>query len=191
MSKRTTNHLQVKAGPKGIEVDEKLVPFLELLWEHGIDTMMSCQDNPRGSGRVWINFSSPKDATDFLRIAVPQPTVDFEPHSLYNRVYVHWFPNEWPRGSEIAYQKSRIDEELWGWRCSLMDLTFCEEKFTDKVCWPNFDISARFPFTDIEQLTKNIKAGELKNEFDCYGCIPRSRPRAKSRPLRKCHARKN
>ena len=36
-------------GNEEVEVDEKLAPFLSMLWEHSIDTMMSCQDNPEGS----------------------------------------------------------------------------------------------------------------------------------------------
>ena len=150
-----------------IEVDEKLAPFLKILWDHGIGTMMSCQDNPEGSGRIWVNFSSVGDAVRFLKLAVPHPNDgSFPPECLYNRVYSYWFPEEWPRSDMEEYEKSVIDFGLWDWRCHLMDINFImgddteEEHFVDLTPWPDFDISVRFPFRDIEELTKNIVAAD-------------------------------
>jgi hypothetical protein len=145
-----------------IEVDEALAPFLELLWAHNIETMMSCQDNPEGSDRVWINFSSTADAELFLRLAVPHPKeMPFSPDSLYNRVYVHWFPEEWPRSNKQEFDQSIIDFGLWDWRCCLSNVHFDsndekEDCFVEPFPGPYFDISARFPFKDIEELTKNL-----------------------------------
>jgi hypothetical protein len=157
--------LRHKDKDEDIQVDEALAPFLELLWAHDIDTMMSCQDNPEGSGRVWINFPSVSAAEDFLRKAVPHPeSQEFPPECLYNRVYLHWFPDAWPRSDEQEYLQSILDFGLWKWTCNLMDIHFDsgdedrEEEFLEPQPWPYFDISVRFPFKDIEELSKNLEA---------------------------------
>lgn len=164
---RHTQTIIYRSTPDGmeeVEVDEKLAPFLTMLWKHSIDTMMSCQDNPEGSGRIWINFLTVADAKRFLSLAVPHPSTDqFTPESLYNRVYGYWFPDAWPRSNETEYRKSIIDFGLWDWTTILSNLNFVsgdeetEEKFIEPTPWPDFDISVRFPFKDIEELTKNIQ----------------------------------
>jgi hypothetical protein len=149
---------------ESVEVDEKLAPFIKTLWAHGIDTMMSCQDNPEGSGRIWINFLSVYAAQRFLKLAVPHPSnaEEFPPESLYNRVYSYWFPDAWLRGNEAEYNKSVIDYGLWDWTTHLSDLNFVTgdeettEHFREPHPWPEFDISVRFPFKDVEELTQNI-----------------------------------
>ena len=161
--------LRHKDKDEDIQVDEALAPFLELLWAHDIDTMMSCQDNPEGSGRVWINFPSVSAAEDFLRKAVPHPeSQEFPPECLYNRVYLHWFPDAWPRANKQEHQQSILDFGLWDWNCHLTDIHFDsgdedrEEEFLEPCGsgrpWPYIDISVRFPFKDIEELSKNLKA---------------------------------
>lgn len=48
-----------------IEIDKKLVPLMKELWNAGIRTRMSCEDNvPKGY--VWIEFRSPSDLDKFL-----------------------------------------------------------------------------------------------------------------------------
>jgi len=142
-----------------IDVDEKIAPFLQLLWEKRIWTIMSCQDNPReGIGRVWISFNDSEHACNFLRRAVPHPdTSEFAVDSLYNRSYAHWAPDEWHKSNDI--EQVIIERGLWQWSCHLSDFTYdsMEEKF-DGPQDPSFAIDLRFPFSDLEQLTKNIKA---------------------------------
>jgi len=178
------NHPQVKlwyapagahsAYSKEVEVDEKLAPFLELLWKNGVKTMMSCQDTPHpgrndnsSCGRVWISFPSPKDATKFLKLCVPHPpTTNFAPESLYNRVYIHWFPDHWPRSNKEEVVNTPVDFKLWTWNISLSDINFdmgdAGDDWTEEDCKftgsprPDFSVSVRFSFDDIEELTQNI-----------------------------------
>jgi hypothetical protein len=156
------------------EVDEKLAPFLELLWNNGIDTMMSCQDTPHpgrednsSCGRVWLQFPEPEEAVKFLKLCVPNPpTADFAPESLYNRVYIHWWPDHWPRSCRADLDNTPVDFNLWVWNIHLSNINHCtwnengdeavEESFLGDP-WPSFAVAVRFPFTDIELLTQNIK----------------------------------
>jgi hypothetical protein len=154
-------HLQIKvAHPDGdeIEVDEKIAPFLKLLWEHDIDTELSCQDNPvRGNDRVWINFRKAKDATKFVELAVSRPDPEFELDSLYNRAYIHYMSEKWLWCKLEDIKQSKITHKLWDWSCGLADFGF--DSWGEEFVGPSepvISVSVRFPFSDIEQLTKNI-----------------------------------
>ncbi len=61
-----TEHKQVVVEWQGrkAEVDEGLAPLILALWQRGIETVMSCQENrPRV---VWVMFRSPLDIKRFL-----------------------------------------------------------------------------------------------------------------------------
>jgi hypothetical protein len=53
-----------------VEIDVEIVPLVELIWSHGLDTFNSCQ-NFDGDGLVWVEFDGPS-ATDFLNIVAGQ-----------------------------------------------------------------------------------------------------------------------
>ncbi len=63
-------HKQVRAkranGPT-VWVDEGMKDFLEILWDRGINTVLSCQENRPGV--AWVEFGSPDDAIGFLETA--------------------------------------------------------------------------------------------------------------------------
>jgi hypothetical protein len=63
-------HKQVRAkypdGPT-VWVDEGMKSFLEALWDRGIDTILSCQENMPGI--AWVEFLTPDDAICFLELA--------------------------------------------------------------------------------------------------------------------------
>jgi hypothetical protein len=46
------------------EVDEGLAPLILALWQRGIETVMSCQEN--FPGVVWVMFRTPLDVKRFL-----------------------------------------------------------------------------------------------------------------------------
>ena len=39
-----------------VEIDNEIVPLVELLWAHGLETSLSCQEDPEAGGRVWVEF---------------------------------------------------------------------------------------------------------------------------------------
>ena len=47
-----------------IEVDERIAPLLEAIWDCGIITCNSCQENKPGI--IWIEFLAAEDAEAFL-----------------------------------------------------------------------------------------------------------------------------
>ncbi len=59
--------VKVKYGDRFITVDEKIKPLLEALWDRGIDTLNSCQENRPGV--AWIEFMTAADAEEFLNLA--------------------------------------------------------------------------------------------------------------------------
>src|SRR4051794_29753014 len=69
-SRTKYRHKQVWAKyPDGssVWVDEGMKPFLEALWNRGIDTVLSCQENQPGI--AWVAFAGPYDAIHFLKEA--------------------------------------------------------------------------------------------------------------------------
>ena len=62
-----------------VEIDRKIAPLMQAVWDVGIETLMSCEDV---SGMLWIEFDSPEDAMRFLDIAVVYDETD---NSIYNR----------------------------------------------------------------------------------------------------------
>jgi hypothetical protein len=63
----TTVHPQVRVtvGDRSADIDEGIVALIETLWRLDIDTLLSCQSNPRG--RIWLCMP-PDAARDFLSV---------------------------------------------------------------------------------------------------------------------------
>ena len=75
---KTNKHKQVKIYCPyyltKIEVDEKLVELLKLVWKNNIMTGNSCQDNPLGY--IWLNFIGYKDFDKFMSIVADKLNID-------------------------------------------------------------------------------------------------------------------
>lgn len=128
-----------------IEVDEGIAPLLSAIWNLGIVTCNSCQENTPGV--IWIEFSRAEDAEAFLtRIVscldpVNKPEAD---DWLYSRVI----------GQNGVGQNG-------GWRYSAHPHDFREyideendtlELDTSEPCGIALSISIRFPVKDYERL---------------------------------------
>jgi hypothetical protein len=50
-----------------IEIDREIAPLIQQLWDIGLETCNSCQDN---FSYVWVEFLSAQDALDFLYLIV-------------------------------------------------------------------------------------------------------------------------
>ncbi|MFB3765693.1 MAG: hypothetical protein ACE14P_10675 [Methanotrichaceae archaeon] len=123
-----------------IEVDEGIAPLIKAIWNLGIATCNSCQENKPGV--IWIEFSSAEDAEIFMgRIAsgldlVDSPTVD---NRLYSRIMGQnggWQYNAHPHDS-----REYIDEEN-----GALELNASEP------CKIEISISIRFPIKDYERV---------------------------------------
>ncbi len=123
-----------------IEVDEGIAPLLKAIWNLGIATCNSCQENKPGI--IWIEFSRAEDAEIFLtRIAscldpVNSPAAD---NWLYSRIIGQ---NEgWRYSAHPHDSREYIDEEN-----GTLELNASER------CRIALSISIRFPVKDYERL---------------------------------------
>lgn len=55
-----------------VEIDTEIVPLMRLLWDHDLDTSLSCQADPEAAGRVWVEFWGPS-AEHFIRLVGRDP----------------------------------------------------------------------------------------------------------------------
>lgn len=141
---------------RGFEVDEKLLGLLEITWERGVETDLSCQGT---SGRAWISFSTMEDARKFILLAVPHPLQqNIDPDSLYNRAYRVW---ELGDGSD----KDWINQKGWLWDTFLENTSYdpkveadesLSDRFSCKTPEPVFTVRVSFPEEDIPQLEDNL-----------------------------------
>ena len=128
-----------------IEVDEGIAPLLKAIWNLGIATCNSCQENKPGV--IWIEFSRAEDAETFLtRVAsgldpVNSPAAD---NWLYSRMMSQdggWQYNTHPHDS-----REYIDEES-----GALELNASEP------CKIALSISIRFPIKDYGRLLDLVR----------------------------------
>jgi len=123
-----------------IEVDEGIAPLLEAIWNCGIITCNSCQENRPGI--IWIEFLAAEDAEAFLTRVVSgldpinSPAAD---NWLYSRIT--GADGGWQYTAHPHDAREYIDEEN-----GTMELNASES------CGIELSISIRFPIGDYERL---------------------------------------
>ena len=140
-----TEHKQVKVYCKldkcDYEVDERIASLLLALWDRGIETDNSCQENRPGI--VWIGFRGPEDLKKFLDILIDKVGKDFE---LLERIICGGDePDDW------KYDICLFDSREY----------FINEDTIDTDFSAKSDIrilsSVRFPISDFETVLKAIR----------------------------------
>jgi len=63
----------IDADGDRIQIDRDIAPLIREIWDMGISTVNSCQDN---RGYVWVMFSTPIDASIFLDAVITHGDVD-------------------------------------------------------------------------------------------------------------------
>lgn len=123
-----------------IEVDEGIAPLLKAIWNWGIITCNSCQENKPGI--MWIEFLAAEDAEAFLtRIVSGLDSID-RPEAdnwLYSRITGG--DGGWQYAAHPHDAREYIDEEL-----GTMELC------ASKPCIISLSISIRIPLDDYERL---------------------------------------
>jgi hypothetical protein len=112
-------------------IDEKIAPLMKAIWDLGIQTENSCQENE--PGLIWIEFFTSRDLEIFLRAAIPVRNIGFHESVLIQ--------NSWKISAaveDIAYRI--IDDEI--------------KHFNP----PDYHVSLslRFPIEDYEQVLANL-----------------------------------
>ncbi len=149
------------ASSQMVEVDEGIAPLLKAIWNLGITTCNSCQENK--PGLIWIEFLLAEDAEAFL-----------------TRVVSGLDPANSPQADNWLY--SRIIGQNGGWQYNAHPHDIREyineengtvELNTSEPCGIVISISIRFPVGDYERLLdlvvrppqsiNSIKFGERRN----------------------------
>lgn len=128
-----------------IEVDEELAPLLKAIWDFGIITCNSCQENKPGI--IWIEFLTAEDLEVFLtRVISGLDPVNGSKSDvpLYSRILGEnggWQYTVHPHDS-----REYIDEEK-----STIELN------TSEPCGISLSVSIRFPVGDYERVLDVIR----------------------------------
>ena len=123
-----------------IEVDEGIAPLLEAIWDSGIITCNSCQENKPGI--IWIEFLTAEDAEAFLAHVVSGLDPLNSPEAddwLYSRIV--GANCGWQYAAHPHDAREYIDEEK-----GTMELSASES------CEIALSISIRFPVGDYGRL---------------------------------------
>lgn len=139
-----TEHRQTAIlGPTSdymIEVDEGIAPLLKAVWNSGIMTCNSCQENKPGI--VWIEFLRSEDAEAFLTHVISGLDPVNSPETdnwLYSRIIGQkggWQYNAHPHDFREYFDEAKGTVEL----------------NTSEPCGIALSISIRFPVGDYERL---------------------------------------
>lgn len=125
-----------------VEVDEGIAPLLKAIWNLGITTCNSCQENK--PGLIWIEFLRAEDAEAFL-----------------TRVISGLDPVNSPKAENWPHTHSRIIGQNGGWQYNahphdlreyIDDENGTVELNASEPCGIALSISIRFPVEDYERL---------------------------------------
>jgi hypothetical protein len=135
----------IQFGDWQAKIDEDIADLVLNLWELGLITLNSCQDNvPKGF--VWIEFRSALEAERFLNFVSEYSE---EPGSVYDRMTREW-------GDATALD--------WIYTLNLSNLGVEHDPVSDDEILPrftgrhafHFSMSVRFPRQDLEFVKKQI-----------------------------------
>jgi hypothetical protein len=147
-----TGHKQVwvEWRYEGAYIDEELAPLIRALWQQGLRTCNSCQENQPGV--AWIEFPTAEDAAAFLDlVAEYEPGLD----TLYNRITHRWDPT---KGSLSA---PFWEYSVWPEDAALQqDITEGDEVEERHAGRPEFSfaVSVRFPRSDLPAILRRFPA---------------------------------
>ena len=144
--------IKVRVGAVEADIDVLIAPLIQLLWETGIETVMSCQGEE--NGYVWLQFPTSHDCVCFLNaVGKFEHGID----CLYNRM------NQWCRTSlyslDWEYDVDVIDHALE------LDAVEADSAQHEGQCDFVLSFNVRFPRQDLDVVTKRMHeyAQELKD----------------------------
>lgn len=137
-----------------VKVDEGLAELLQAIWSHGIDTVLSCQENQPGI--AWIMFPAPVEARHFLNRVAQYPEKAKQPwRTLYGRLANYSNDKSWEY-SLIPVNRGVteiIDDEA-------DEINEFYEGYNDF----DFEVSIRFPVADIPRIIKQLRKPPKKRK---------------------------
>ncbi len=140
-----------------VEIDVGIADLVQALWRLGIRTLNSCQDNPVGSGRVWLQLEAVEDAHALLKVACVWDSETLGGGGVWGR----------------AFGVADTSHD-WEWKLHLTDIAevLCGEAVADGIddgvgVEPDarFRISVRFPVTDLPTvLARLVRAARSEGD---------------------------
>lgn len=128
------------ASNQMVEVDEGIAPLLKAIWNLGITTCNSCQENK--PGLIWIEFLKAEDAEAFLtRVISGLNTVNSPKADNWIYPEIIGQNGGWQYNAHPHDIREYIDEE-----------NGTVELNTSEPCGIALSISIRFPIEDYERL---------------------------------------
>ena len=141
----------VECGHERAFVDEGIAPLILALWQNGISTTLSCQENRPGI--AWVQFLTPSDAKSFLDIVA-----EYEEgvETLYNRITNNWFHED---GRDLSVPPWEYTTYPWDFARSLEPDENDEtvEEYHDGEPYFLFPISVRFPVSDLPVILDRLQ----------------------------------
>jgi hypothetical protein len=145
------DHKQVliRHGDTETEVEEELAPLIQALWNAGIDTALSCQENLPGI--AWIMFPTFMDAEMFLTLVAQYPELgsaeNRDPErfcqTLYARVKRHGSGDNWVYRAHIDDLARDFEPE-----------DAPEHSKPSDMC---FSLSVQFPRSDLPLVLERVQ----------------------------------
>lgn len=123
-----------------IEVDEGIAPLLSNIWDAGMITCNSCEENEPGI--MWIEFFSMKDVEKFLLIQID---------ALGNRIHRHPDFNDWFCYRILGYEGSNLRPWRYDAHPNIYPVTPNQKSIYSKTASGRrieLSISVRFPRED-------------------------------------------
>ncbi|MCJ7444764.1 MAG: transposase [Methanotrichaceae archaeon] len=141
-----------------IEVDTIIAPLLQAIWNAGVRTCNSCEENEPGI--IWIEFYSIEDLEKFLKIIIL---------SLGNEINDHPEANDWFCYRVLGYCGERLKPWHYDAHPNIIPKRPNQKKIYSRnifSCNIEISVSLRFPKEDLDdvlEITKNFLAKSNNN----------------------------
>lgn len=146
------DHAQTKVLFPGnqelIDVDVGIAPLLIAIWDAGIMTCNSCEENEPGI--MWIEFYSMKDVEKFLKIQI---------RTLGNRVHKHPDVNDWFCYRILGYEGDHLSPWRYDAHPNIYPIMPNQSSLYSRnasECSVEMSVSVRFPREDYPVITDLI-----------------------------------
>ncbi len=139
-----------------VKVDIRIAPLLQALWNLGIRTCNSCEENEPGI--IWIEFYSIKELEKFLKLII---------HSLGDRIHSHPEAQDWFCYRLLGYSGDSLVPWRYDAHPNVTPIRSNQKRIYSKntsSCRVELSVSIRFPQDDFETILKLMKECLSKND---------------------------
>ena len=125
------------------KIDEGIVGLIQLMWDMGIETQLSCQENKPGIMWIYLPCSEAERFLTIISSKRDEELVD-PPTSMYGRMMNFDWGDDWEYDVCIDDFAEKLNEEA-------------DEVFLEGDSYIMVSISIRFPISDYEKIISRLK----------------------------------